>query len=272
MNTFRNPIVIVLTACVNPGGMSFTVLQDANERKRQYVEALNYYLTTTSLPIVFIENSNTDFSYEFLSWIEQGRLEYITFDGNTGFDKIKGKGYGEALMLLYAIEHSSMIRQCKYLIKITGRLQVQNINKIASSWTMNLSRIWRSNIQSSGFSTTVFVSNPWTLKYLLLKHKEEITEEDRGHNWIENVLYRAFLTEDSIKDFIVPFLEPPIFDAFSGTSHSKYIIESTAINATDNLFRSAEMEKRRGYLMRYVLMKSLFYLYILKFKIAKNQL
>lgn len=268
MKQKNHPIVIVLTACVNPNGMSFTALQDWKVRKQQYVEALDFYLTTTPLPVVFIENSNTDFSEEFHSWIEQGRLEYITYNGNSSFDKIKGKGYGEALMLLYAIENSSLLRQCRHLIKITGRLQVQNINRIATSWTMRLHGIWRSNIQDGGFTTTVFVSNPKTLKILLTLHKEEITEEDRGQNWIENVLYRAFLLEKGVKDWIVPFIEPPLFEAYSGTSNSKYIIESTGINATDNFFRCAEIEKKRKNFTRSAIMKCLFYLYIIKNKVS----
>lgn len=267
MACVKYPVVIVLTACVNPNGMSYTVLQDTTERKRQYVESLNYYLQTTLLPIVFIENSNTDFSNEFQSWIDSGRLEYITFDGNTGFDKIKGKGYGEALMLLYAIEHSSMLRQSKHLLKITGRLQVQNINHIATSWVLKFNNIWRSNIQDSGFSTTVFISNIKSLKYVLKKHKEEITEEDRGHNWIENVLYRAFLSDDGVTDRIVPFRESPQFEAYSGTSNSKYRIENVAINTTDNLYRASLLEKKRGFVLRSFVLKVLFYYYILIYKV-----
>lgn len=264
--------VILLTACVNPNGMANTVLQDASIRKSQYVDALNFYLTNTSLPIVFVENTNTDFSLDFHNWIETGRLEYITFEGNSGFDKTKGKGYGEALMILYAIQHSVMLRNCKHLIKITGRLQVKNINRIANSWILLFSNIWRSNIQETVLTTTVFVSNPKTLQYLLIKHKEEISEVDRGHNWIENVLYRAFLSESNIKDWIVPFCEPPMFDAYSGTSQKKYIIPNATINTLDNLYRCSKYEKLRGFYIRSFVMSFLYYMYLLKFKLRQRVL
>ena len=42
-------IVILLTACVNPNGMSKTVLQDVELRRKQYVNALNFYLLTECL-------------------------------------------------------------------------------------------------------------------------------------------------------------------------------------------------------------------------------
>ncbi|MCH5174292.1 MAG: hypothetical protein J1F40_00215 [Prevotellaceae bacterium] len=257
----NNNIVIVLTACVNPNGMSYTMLQDPDVRKLQYIESLHFYLNKTLLPIVFVENSNTDFSDDFKTWIDKGRLEYITFDGNSQFDKIKGKGYGEAVMLLYAIEHSVMIHNCKYIIKVTGRLQVQNINKIANSCCLFLDNVWRSNIERNSVATTVFISSPRMLRLLLERHKEEITEEQRGFFWIENVLAKALVSDKDIKLTLMPFTYPPLFDALSGTSQSKYIIKETEINTTDNLFYGSELLKLRGD-KHYIIMKFCYYITI----------
>lgn len=111
--------------------MTFTKLQDANERLTQYKSALRWYLTNTSFRIVFVENTLTDFSSEFQEYIESGRLEYITFDGNN-FDRKLGKGYGEALILSKAIEVSGLLKSCRNIIKITGRLILSNINILTS--------------------------------------------------------------------------------------------------------------------------------------------
>ena len=59
-----------MTACVDPQGMSNTILQDKDLRKQQYIEALDFYLTKTDLPIVFVENSNTVFSNLFKRYID----------------------------------------------------------------------------------------------------------------------------------------------------------------------------------------------------------
>lgn len=91
-------IVVLLTACVNPNGMSKTVLQDVELRRKQYVNALNFYLQETSLPICFVENTGFDMSCEFHSYIDSGRLEYLCFKGNN-YDKSLGKGYGEAVII-----------------------------------------------------------------------------------------------------------------------------------------------------------------------------
>ena len=114
-------IVVLLTACVNPNGMSKTVLQDMELRRKQYVNALNFYLQETSLPICFVENTGFDMSCEFHSYIDSGRLEYLCFKGNN-YDKSLGKGYGEAVIILYATENSVFLKRCKYLIKVTGRV------------------------------------------------------------------------------------------------------------------------------------------------------
>ena len=36
--------ILLLTACINPDGMPFTCLADVGVRKKQYIEALNFYL------------------------------------------------------------------------------------------------------------------------------------------------------------------------------------------------------------------------------------
>ena len=120
---------ILLTACVNPGNMSNTVLKNESERLEQYKKALHYYLIATKLPIVFCENTNFDFSLDYQEYINNGRLEFITFDGNN-YDINKGKGFGEALIIRYAINHSRIIKHSSIIIKITGRLICKNIKKL----------------------------------------------------------------------------------------------------------------------------------------------
>ena len=77
-----NKYVIVLTACINPGKMIHTSLTDVDIRRRQYKDALEFYLLQTDYPIVFVENSGTDISGDFRKFVDCGRLEFITFQGN----------------------------------------------------------------------------------------------------------------------------------------------------------------------------------------------
>ncbi len=120
--------ILLLTACINPDGMPFTCLADVGVRKKQYIEALNFYLKNTTRKIVFVENSGTDISSSFKDF--QHRIEFLCFDGNLCFDKRKGKGYGEALILEYAMAKSEFITDDVLIFKLTGRLQLININRL----------------------------------------------------------------------------------------------------------------------------------------------
>ena len=69
-----NKYVIVLTACINPGKMIHTSLTDVDIRRRQYEDALEFYLLQTDYPIVFVENSGTDISGDLLHFREMRSL------------------------------------------------------------------------------------------------------------------------------------------------------------------------------------------------------
>lgn len=126
----NNNFIILLTGCIEPNGMKYTSLQDSKIREKQYFDAIKFYLQETTLNIVFCENSNkTSFAKNFKSYQDTGRYEYITFDGNS-FDRNKGKGYGEALIIEYALNNSKLINKESSLIKITGRIIISNIKTI----------------------------------------------------------------------------------------------------------------------------------------------
>ena len=85
--------IILLTSCVNPNGMPFTALSDIDVRKQQYLDALWFYINNTSLPIVYVDNSNFDIEqFKIFHANVYKRLELLSFEGNR--DKVHGKGYG----------------------------------------------------------------------------------------------------------------------------------------------------------------------------------
>lgn len=110
--------------------MGQTALQDPKIRKAQYLEAIDFYLQHTTYDIVFCENTGTNIFDEIESPKKHIRLEYLTFCGND-YDKSIGKSYGEAVIIQYAIHNSRKLQTCEYLIKITGRVKVLNLNSLA---------------------------------------------------------------------------------------------------------------------------------------------
>jgi hypothetical protein len=121
--------IILLTACVNPQGMSYCALQNGNIRLNQYKDAIFFYLSNTKYRIVVVDNSGFDFSNDFIDSINLGRLEVMCFYGNS-YDKSRGKGYGELSIIDYTFKNSKFINENSYIIKITGRIIVSNINEI----------------------------------------------------------------------------------------------------------------------------------------------
>lgn len=168
-------ICLLLTACINPNGMSYTQLQDSAERLRQYADALNYYLGKTSLPIVFVENSGYDISSSFVKEIGSGRLEVLTFNGNN-YDKQKGKGFGEALILKYAFEHSQILKQCDYVVKITGRLIVRNIKSILFESRLIKNELIVSYLCQDFLDSRVFIASSSFYKDLFLPNIDRIDD------------------------------------------------------------------------------------------------
>jgi len=109
--------------------MGMTALQDSGIRKQQYIDTIKWYLCNTEVNIVVAENTGYDLKPELSEFIRSGRIEYITFNGNN-YDKTRGKGYGEAMIIDYGIMQSKLIDDSTLIIKVTGRLKCNSINTI----------------------------------------------------------------------------------------------------------------------------------------------
>lgn len=215
-----NDIVILLTACVNPNGMAFTKLQDSTEREAQYRRALEWYLENTDFRIVFVENTDTDFSSDFSGYIESGRLEYITFDGNN-YDRKLGKGYGEAKLIERAFQDSAFIRDSEYIIKITGRLILENVNAIAKKskpgYVYTNTELVDGKIRSLSY---VFSSPKTFLPEYFLPHIGKLNDSE-GY-YFEHLLYEAIVEWRKDGKNSSEFPLPLKITGQSGTSGTAY--------------------------------------------------
>ena len=235
--------VILLTACVNPGGMPFTVLNDTSERLRQYREALDFYLRETTQPIVFCENTLCDFSEDYKEYIASGRLEYITFDGNN-FNKSKGKGYGEALIIEEAFCLSKLLGQCDFVVKITGRLIVKNISQLIKDNQRMITNTIQTFYPHDKMIDSRLVILPKLFCINDFLAKKNSINDTQGY-FFEHLLYDTIISR---KKFVfVPFLHVPLIDGMSGSTGNLYNSDSAKINhhrfSFDMLGNALKMER-----------------------------
>ena len=112
---------LLMTASVNPRGMSGLSVNDVTEREGQYLGTLQFYLQNETISaIVFIENSGHDLTAfkSLAAKYPQKHVEFISCDLN-GYPREYGKSYGELLTLDYASEHSQFVAEAGGYFKVT---------------------------------------------------------------------------------------------------------------------------------------------------------
>ncbi len=218
-----NKIVLLLTGCINPGEMPFTHLTNKDERMRQYKNAIDFYLNKTDYPIVFAENSNTDISNDYKKDISRERLEIITFKGND--NKQRGKGYGEAIIIEYALKHSQLIKNDSYIVKITGRLIVENIqNVIHKNIPFQTPRSICCSFHSDlNFSDSRIFGAPKDFLIKLVDQKNRIN--DNLNIYFEHILANCAINAN---EPCYPFWEEPCIIGMSGSTGNAYLRTDTS--------------------------------------------
>ena len=140
-NTKRSRRIVVLTATVDPSvGKVHVVLDNKLERLNQYLENINNLISKSNFShIVFCENSHYHHDYKSLVDLahDHGKeLEVLSFIGSNEIISVKGKSYGEAEILNYAVNNSIFLKDDnETFYKMTGRIWVDNINKILAEST-----------------------------------------------------------------------------------------------------------------------------------------
>jgi len=159
--------------------MAFTKLTNSNERYLMYREAIQWYLTNTSFPIVVCENTNTDMTEGFVKDILSKRIEFITYPGNNHPTHL-GKGYGEGQIVKKAFEKSILLSNAENVIKITGRYIITNIKtlvKCASSHK-DLTTTLSFDGEHFGCASYFFVSKASFLRKKFIPHVKNINDTE----------------------------------------------------------------------------------------------
>ncbi len=108
------------------------------DRASVLLREVDYYTTiekcaSLNYKIVFCENSGYD-SKKITALCTSKNIEYIKF---TSKESYKGKGHGEKEIFEYALAHSRILKDAEYIVKITGRLFIKNIDLILKNLPEN---------------------------------------------------------------------------------------------------------------------------------------
>lgn len=126
--------VLIITGCIFPEkDIPILKLTDANERKKQYVDSIKYYIEHGVVDnIVYCDNSGAAVEEEVLEFAEQykKKFEWLSYKGDSDKVKEKGKGYGEGEIMNFVLENSRLVQDCSILVKVTGRLKIRNFNML----------------------------------------------------------------------------------------------------------------------------------------------
>lgn len=127
MNSIKKNIILLLTGTIQPNSLDVLAVKDPEVRKQHYLDAISFYLAYTPYKIIFSENSGISLAKYFET---SDRLEFLVFQSPPIIPD-KGKGWKEMEIIEFSIKNSKLIASDSLIIKITGRLKVLNINKLA---------------------------------------------------------------------------------------------------------------------------------------------
>lgn len=200
-------MVLLITGCIKPeANQKFLVLVNYEERLKQYVESIKYYIKESVFHnIVFCENSG--FEYEEIdSIIEMARkyyknIEWISFNGNKEKIIECGKGYGEGEIIKYALEHSDLMKSSHAFAKVTGRLVIKNINQLMKNVQVNRNYFNRDIYRGHGIDTRFyiceikfyknFLENAYEMTYI--GTEKVVALEDVFYNVLKKSTYRSLI-------------------------------------------------------------------------------
>lgn len=135
---------IILTSTVNVNLNKIFLSQiDKNERLNTYMKSIKQWLVNTNFNIVLVENSGYQFEelqeekeiyknrFEIISFVEQEleEAQYLKYDNS--------KGTSELFSINYAFNHSEIIKNSIFIIKITARYYIPGLQEYLLDFDLN---------------------------------------------------------------------------------------------------------------------------------------
>ena len=118
----KNKWIILLTTAVN----------NDEERKQIYINAINKWLNNTSFDIFVVESSNYNFDE-----IQNDRLHVYTFKFNEKLNSSSQYEANSILNILNNIKNNDKYKESTHILKVTGRYYLDNIETVLNNLENN---------------------------------------------------------------------------------------------------------------------------------------
>jgi hypothetical protein len=227
----NKPVVLLLTATISPpANCPDLQRKDPQVRLADYKEALLFYLSRSNKlidRIIFVENSDSDLTplSDAANAFQHGkRIEFLSFEGGNKFPPEYGKGYGEMLLLNYALETSQMLSTFDTIWKATGRLILSNIEDLIKHAPSNY-EVYCDLHKSYKLLSLDYFFDPrfysFTLDGYNKYFKDHVVKLPCKH--IEHYFYEVLMPDVISNQRIYPrFFQQPMIKGFTGSLNSDY--------------------------------------------------
>ena len=190
---------IILTSTVNINPIKWWLFQrDKNDRLETYLKSILQWLSKTNFKVVLVENSG--YNFEELNTekeLYKDRFEVITFvESELEESKIltenPHKGASEIFAINYGFQQSKIIKSSDFIIKITARYFIPDLEKYLKNYDLNecdcLTQNTRNRCEMVGshvknfdniFNTHTFDKNGQYVCHIESLYEERISEYTR---------------------------------------------------------------------------------------------
>jgi len=245
-NSHNPNICILLTATIDPKGVIFVERNNPIIRENDYIKALKRWINMQEFSVVFCENSGykIDKIKNVIKKHRKKNIEILQFDGQC-FPRELGKGYGEAIIIDYAIKHSKLIKSSEYVIKVTGRYFVKNIKKMVDILSTENDIYVMADLKKnlSWADSRIFAFRSSFVVEYLSKY-QNILNDSEGF-YLEHALARAVCHAISHGYKWVPLPSKPIIVGCSGTSDTAYKVSKVRWLASEAIHQFKNYLNRR---------------------------
>lgn len=222
---------LIITATITPNS-NFVAQTNTEERRKEYLEVLKYYIANFSGDIYFAENSGYDLDDDdaFQSLFNQERVFSLNFPQSNQIEK--GKGYQEFEVLDAVV--TQIENKYEEFIKVSGRYLTTNFKLLIEQ--KNAGFIIDRH-QKKKVAITSFFRCKMGYYQTILKFCYKEVDDSKGI-FIEHIVYSKLKNLEN--DKIDLFIKMPIYKGISGSyggSLNRHPLKVKLINIERMLLR-----------------------------------